>query len=213
MQVESSRSREFQALRHQTEQLVGKYEERRKRADELAVEVTTLDGEVGLLTLVEGTLNVLLQQTSAANLKAIEELVTSGLQAIFDDLSLSFHFQVDTVRGQQSLTPVLASNGKVEGPILDSHGGGPAQVVALLLRVLTVHRLGLFPLVALDESLSMVSERYVANCARFLKGLCERLGMTILLVTHQPAFVVEATRAYEIAGGPSGSTLQLVTTP
>ena len=194
-------------LVRETDKLVGQYEAREKHRMELAETVAALEGEVALLGLTDTALVALLQQTSAANLKAIEELVTSGLQAIFDDLALSFRFDVDQARGQQTLTPVLASHGQVEGPILDSHGGGPAQVVALLLRLLTVHRLGLYPLVVLDEALNMVSDQYIANCAEFLKGLCSRLGLTLLLVTHKDQFAVEATRAYRISTGPDGAVL------
>lgn len=195
----------LQALVRDTDKLVGQYEAREQRRRELAAEVAALDADTALLGLTETALQALQQQTSTANLKAIEELVTSGLQAVFDDLGLSFHFQVDTTRGQQSLTPVLASHGVVEGPMLDSKGGGPSQFVALLLRVLMVHRLGLFPLVVLDESLNMVSDQYIANCATFLKGLASRLGMTILLVTHKPAFAADATRGYEIQSSPQGA--------
>lgn len=192
-------------LVRETDKLVGQYEAREKHRRELAETVSALEGEVALLGLTDAALVALLQQTSAANLKAIEELVTSGLQAIFDDLALSFHFEVDQARGQQTLIPVLASHGEVTGPILDSHGGGPAQVVALLLRLLTVHRLGLFPLVVLDEALNMVSDQYISNCATFLKGLCTRLGLDILLVTHKEAFAAEATRAYRISSTPQGA--------
>jgi ABC-type glutathione transport system ATPase component len=201
----------LQALVRDTDKLVGQYEAREKSRQTCVDAVAALTAEVSLLGLTDAALTALLQQTSAANLKAIEELVTSGLQAVFDDLSLTFHFEVSTERNQQALTPVLASHGKVEGPILDSHGGGPAQVVALLLRLLTVHRLGLFPFVVLDESLNMVSDQYVANAAVFLKGLCQRLGLTLLLVTHKYSFAEEATRAYEIASGPSGATFRDIT--
>jgi DNA repair ATPase RecN len=192
-------------LVRETDKMVGQYEAREHRRRELADMVAVLEGEAALLGLTDAALIALLQQTSAANLKAIEELVTSGLQAIFEDLALSFRFEVDQARGQQTLTPVLASHGEETGPILDSHGGGPAQVVALLLRLVTVHRLGLFPLVVLDEALNMVSDQYISNCATFLKGLCTRLGLDILLVTHKDAFAAEATRAYRISSTPQGA--------
>lgn len=194
-----------------TDKLVGQYEAREARRKQLDTEVALMGSEIALLGLTEAALTALLQQTSAANLVAIESLITSGLQAVFDDLALSFKFEVKTERGQQSLTPVIASHGVVAGPILDSHGGGPAQVVALLLRLLTVHRLGLAPVVLLDESLNMISDAYISNCAVFLKGLCARLGLTLLLVTHKPAFAAEATRAYEIGSTPNGATLREMT--
>ena len=149
----------LQALVRDTDRLAGQDEAREKHRRQCADDVAALTAEDRLLGFTDAALTALLQQTSAANLKAIEELVTSGLHAVFDDLSLTFHFEVGTERNQQALTPVLASHGTVEGPILDSHGGGPAQVVALLLRILTVHRLGLHPLVVLDESLNMVSDQ------------------------------------------------------
>lgn len=193
------------SLVRETDKLVGQYEAREAYRAQRAAEVAALEQEVGLLGLTEAALIALLQQTSSANLQAIEALVTSGLQAIFEDLALTFHFDVDQTRGQQSLTPTIASHGIVEGPLLDSHGGGPAQVVALLLRLLTVHRLGLFPLVVLDESLNMVSDQYIDATTLFLQGLCARLGLTLLVVTHKRRFAEGATRAYEIRTGTDGA--------
>lgn len=191
------------------DKLVGVYESREAHRQELATTVEQLQRDQTLLTQTDLALTTLLAQTSAENLKAIEELISSGLAAIFDDLALSFKFRVEQSRGQQSLVPVLISGG-LEGPILDSHGGGPASIVAVLLRILTVHRLGLAPFIVLDESLSMLSGGYVENAAKFLVGLCQRLGLTILMVTHQPSFITEATRAYEIVSGSDGAYFRLI---
>jgi chromosome segregation ATPase len=196
-----------------TDKLVGVYEAREAARQQLEMEVEQLQRKQALLTQTDLAITALLAQTSAENLKAIEDLVTSGLAAIFDDLALSFKFNVEQTRGQQSLEPVLLSGG-LEGPILDSHGGGPASVVAVLLRILTVHRLKLAPFIVLDESLSMLSANYVGNAAKFLVGLCAKLGLRILMVTHQQEFVTEATRAYEIvSAGPQGATFKLVEGP
>ena len=200
----------LQQLVRDTDKLVGVYEAREQRRQQLETAVSQLQEQQALLTQTDLALTNLLAQTSAENLKAIEELVTSGLAAIFDDLALSFKFKVEQTRGQQSLEPVLVTGG-LEGPILDSHGGGPASVVAVILRILTVHRLGLAPFIVLDESLSMLSENYVSNAAKFLVGLSQKLGLTILMVTHQQSFVAEATKAYEIiGGGPKGATFKLL---
>lgn len=197
-------------LLRDTDKLAGVYEAREQRRQQLTLDVEKLTMQQALLTQVDVALTTLLAQTSAENLKAIEDLISSGLAAIFDDLALSFHFAVDQSRGQQTLEPVLVTGG-IEGPILDSHGGGPASVVAVLLRILVVHRLKLAPLIVLDESLSMLSANYVANAAKFLVGLCEKLGLAILMVTHQTEFISEATKAYEIvSAGPQGATFREV---
>lgn len=196
-------------LEKQVEKTFGVYEAKVARVEQLRQEQAGLAGEQKLLELTETALTTLLQQVSVESLAAIETTISYGLHTVFDDHRLTFRFAVGQSRGQQSVEPLLVYQ-DVEAPILDAFGGGPAQVVAFLLRLIVCHRLGLYPLILLDESFSMVSVQYVPNLARLLKELAEKLGYTFLLVTHQTEFVEHATHAYKIRETHEGVTFESV---
>lgn len=190
------------------ERIYGVYETRVQAEQTLRQASATLTQNVAQLALTEAALTTLLTDVSAESLRAIEQTVTYGLQTVFDDQSLQFKLTVTQVRGGQSVEPVLV-HGAVEAPILDAFGGGPAQVVAFLLRLIVCHRLGLFPVLLLDESFAMVSIEYVPNLAKLLRELAEKLGFTFLLVTQlrgMESFVGNADLAYRVQETGQGVT-------
>lgn len=193
------------ALQRQVDALAGKWQAADELATTEAAALPPLAEAVRVLTLSEAALTALLAKVSEESLRSVEGTITYGLRVVFDDHPLTFRFRAGTARGGQVLEPVLQL-GPVEQPILDAFGGGPAQVVAFLLRLLVCHRLGLYPLVLLDETFSMVSAQYVPNVAKLLRELAGQMGFTFLLVTHQNAFVEHATRAYEVAEHADGAS-------
>jgi hypothetical protein len=203
--MDNSLQQATDALRRQVDMLYGRWEAADERAAAEEADVPVLAEKVRVLTLSEAALSTLLSKVSEESLKSVEATITYGLRVVFDDHPLTFKFQSGMARGGPTLEPVLQFEG-VEQPILDAFGGGPATVVAFLLRLLVCHRLGLYPLILLDETFSMVSRQYVPNVAKLLRELSEQMGFTFVLVTHQSDFVEHATRAYEIAEGLDGAT-------
>ena len=59
-------------------------------------------------------------------------------------------------------------------------------------------RFVLFKLLLMDESLPAFDNNYVQNMGKFLSLLCSRLGLDILLVTHNQSLVDSADKAYRI---------------
>lgn len=196
-------------LRTAVERLMGNVEATTQARDVVATEVSTLGEELQLLTYTNTALDALLKSVSVESLQTVEALVTYGLRTIFDDQTLTFKIDVATKFKQQWMEPRLVA-GQVDAAILDAFGGGPATVVAFLLRVLVVRRLGLAPVIVLDEPFSMVSAEYTENVATLLRELCDKLGFTILMVTHDPAVVPYATHAYEAIETSAGTTFKRV---
>lgn len=195
-------------LAQQVERTYGQYEARKVRVGQLTEEVAQLEADIGLLGLTEAALSTLLAEVSKENLQQIETLVTYGLHMVFDNHPLQFRFVQTQQRGGPSLEPVLVAADGAESPILDAHGGGPAAVVGFLLRLIVCHRLGLYPLILLDEAFAMVSAEYVDNVAKLLKELAKQLNTTFVLVTQQRSgsFLEQADRAYELRETPDGVT-------
>ena len=195
----------YQQLRNAVERQLGVVEAQRQTVATLTTEVKDLNDEIAILTFTSTALEQLLKAVSVESLETVEQLVTYGLRTIFDDQALGFKIEVGTKFKQQWMDPKLVQ-GAVSGPILDSYGGGPATVVSFLLRLLVCRRLGLAPVLILDEQFSMVSAEYVENVAKLLRELADKLGFTFILVTHDRGFLTYAHHGYE-AKETSGGTI------
>lgn len=164
------------------------------------IEGLEVEGEV--LDRVADLFRVLIDREVVDNAQIVESLLSEGLQAIFDDLDLSVRSEIDIQRGKVSvdlLTVQKEPDGTVtEGASTEAYGGSVATVQSVLLRVVVLNRRGLRPLLLLDESLGAVAEHYVPRVGKFLALLCERMGLDILAVSHNPALVEAATTSYRI---------------
>jgi len=141
-----------------THRLVGLREAQEAKVRALYTEIGGLEGETTLLTHCSSALETLLKIVSMESLESVEKLVTYGLRTVFEDLALQFKVEVESKRGLQWMEPKLVDGG-VEAPILDAFGGGPASVVAFLLRLHVCRRLGVAPVIFLDEFFSFIREQ------------------------------------------------------
>lgn len=196
-------------LHTQTQRLLGLHEAQTAKVQHLQSQIAALDAESTLLTHVNATLDTLIDLTTRESMGSVEQLVTYGLHVVFADLPLTFRLQVDTKRGTQWVEPRLVS-GPVDAPILDAFGGGPSAVVGFLLRLLVCRRLGLAPVLLLDEPFSFVSAQYVEPLAKLLRELADAVGVTLLLVTHDRTYLQHATHAYEAVTTAHGNTFKVV---
>jgi ABC-type iron transport system FetAB ATPase subunit len=183
-----------------------------QRLDTVTEEITTLEGEEKLLTLVATLFRTLIDKEVTEGVQAVEALQSEGLQAVFDDMDLGVRAEVSVSRGQVSvdlLTIQKQPDGTVtEASSLDAYGGSVASVQSVLMRVIVILRRGMRPLLLLDESLGAVAESYVPAVGRFLQRLCARLDMHILAVTHNPVLVEASDRAYRIQKVGSAATFK-----
>jgi len=186
----------------------------RKRLSDIESRVYFLEGEVELLERVADLFRALIDKEVIENAKTAQDLLTEGLQAVFDDLDLSVRAEVDISRGKVSVNLITvqieADGTKTEGVSTDSCGGSVTTVESVLLRLVVLSRRGLRPLLLLDESLAAVAEDYVPRFGVFLRTLSERMGVDILAVSHNPALVETANRAYRIKKQNGAAQFKLV---
>lgn len=182
----------------------------------MELEVIRLEGEQEILDRVGDLFRVLIDREVIDNANTAQELLTEGLQAIFDDLDLAVRAAVDVKHGKVSvelLTVQTQTDGsKTEGAPTDAYGGSVSTVQSVLLRIVVLTRRGLRPLLLLDESLGAVAEHYVPRVGQFLALLCERLGLDILAVSHNPVLVEAANCAYRIQKKDGQATLKRIRT-
>jgi len=189
-------------LRSSLDRALGLRDGARSRLETTKQDVQRLENESALLDLVSELLRRLIDQEVNIGVQAVEKLQTEGLQTVFDDQDLKVRAQVCVERGKVSVDLVtqqkLPSGDDIEGLSNDAFGGAVSTVQSVLLRVIIMLRRGLRPLLLLDETLPAFDANYVVNMGRFLSALCARLDMDILLVTHNPALVEAADKAYRI---------------
>lgn len=188
-----------------------------ERAQQLEAEAELHEQACILLTSVGED-----QQTYAQ--RQIEELVTRGLQTIFDE-TLTFHL-VQSVRANQAqLDFVVRSSyeaheddlpdslkgsevpATIETSVMDARGGGLAAVVGFLLRlVILLLTPGAQRLLVLDETFGHVSAEYEGRLAEFIREVCDKAGVQVLLVTHSRAYDDVADARYRLTLGRGGIT-------
>jgi hypothetical protein len=172
------------------------------RLDDTKVEIQRLEAEEELLDIVAGLFRTMIDAEVTEGVKAVEHLQTEGLQAVFDDQDIKVRAEVELQRGKVSVDLVtvqtLPDGTIMEGGSQDAFGGAVTTVQSVLMRAIVLLRRGMLPLLLLDESLPAFDDNYVTNMGRFLSGLCDRLDMDILLVTHNQVLVEASQRAYRI---------------
>ncbi len=166
-------------------------------------DIKRLDGESISLIAVEAFIRRLIEQEVTTGVQAVEQLQTEGLQAVFNDQNIRVKSETEIQRGKVSVDMITvqtdADGSEVEGSPNDAFGGSVLTVQSVLMRLIIMTRWGLRPMLILDESLPAFDSNYVINMGRFLSTLCKRLGMDILLVSHDPAMVEAADKAYRIS--------------
>jgi ABC-type iron transport system FetAB ATPase subunit len=170
----------------------------------LKEEIDLASRDVELYSKVAITLASIGESRQAAAQQMIEELVTRGLQGIFENKDMEFQV-MQTHRGKSPEVKFLIKsrglNGRaVETDIMDARGGGLAAVVGFLLRlvVMLLDSKVKEPILILDESFSHVSAEYERPLVQFILQLVEKTNAQIVLVTHHlvDAFMEVADRRY-----------------
>lgn len=203
MDIDTLTSR-TQRRRRELDGLAGEARAVLLRGKEIQGEIETLTETISDLERVTGLLNSLGEERQLKAQQVIEELVTRGLQTIFDD-TLSFHI-VQSVRGKTAnvefLVRTTLADSVVETPVMDARGGGLAATIGFLLRVV-VMLLGTGTkeenILVLDETFAHVSAEYLPPLGEFVREIVDKTGIQIVMVTHQPEFADFADRVYRFS--------------
>lgn len=191
------RRRELDTLTGEARQVIG-------RAKELRGDVERYTEDVSILEQVTVLLNSIGEDRQLKAQQDIEELVSRGLQSIFDD-TLSFHI-VQTVRGKTAnvefVVRTTLPDAVVDTPVMDARGGGVAATIGFLLRVVVMLLKGgsrSENILVLDETFAMVSAEYLPALGEFLREIVENTGIQIVMVTHQDQFMEYADKVYRFS--------------
>ena len=142
--------------------------------------------------------------------------MTLALREVFPDIELTLKAKHGSSRGHPSVELLLREEkAKIEDDPMEAFGGGPASIVGLILRVVTICRQkNLARLIVLDEPVIQISQKYQKMAAKLFKRLCEPvdkggLGFSMLVITHNPIFEKAAHKRYFAKKAEDGRTLTL----
>lgn len=196
-------------VRRQVEQDTGAARAVAKAGKEAVAQRARLTGELERHDRVTQLLTTISEGAQATARQQIEELVTRGLQVIFGT-ELSFHMAESVKGNASSIEFVVRSvygDSVVETPVMESRGGGLAVVVAFMLRlVVLLLTPGAPRILWLDESFSHVSAEYEPRLAEFLREVCDKAQVQIVMVTHSDAYNDLADVRYRLMLGNDGIT-------
>lgn len=177
---------------------------------ETEAEIAGLTRNLEVFTKSSVVLKSLLHDMVEENLRSIDKLVTEGLRRVFHD-QINITFKSELVeRNNQLQIAFRTEQGRAEGNAIDSFGASVTVVESLLLRIIVILKTGLAPVLLLDESLAQVSDDYIEPLGNLIRSLCNDLGMTILLVTHQHEFQETADVVYRAECTEAGDLRTLV---
>lgn len=199
------------ARRREIDSLSGEVRSVVERVKSVQADIERLQEEVSRFERSGILLNSLGEERQLKAQDTIEELVTRGLQQIFDD-SLSFHILQKVKANAASVEFVvrttLEDGGIVDTPVMDARGGGLAATIGFLLRVVILllkNGRDRDNILILDETFAMVSSEYLPDLAQFLRELVDKTGIQILMVTHQEQLTENADSVYRF-GTRNGKT-------
>lgn len=153
---------------------------------EIRSKLEELRADLEVEEAAERALETLAQKGS----ERLSQLVKIGLKAIYGQ---DYQFK----REGKAL---MVDDGDAESDLVDGHGGGLVDVVSTLLRVLALKqdRGGALKTVILDEPMRMVDQETALRAGLFLKTICQRLNLNVLMVTHRLGLAEEADATFTV---------------
>lgn len=163
----------------------GLYEGKKQQRDRVQVEVEYLSKEKILLTKTEKVLKHLIDKLIQKDLSKMDALVTYGLNTVFPERDISFRSSVEE-RGKK--IHVHLKTFYQDKEVSSESRSSVSVIESVLLRILSIVKLKKTKFIYMDESFSAVHVSYIDNVSRLLAQVCEKLGLDLLLVTHNPLF-------------------------
>lgn len=195
-------------LEKRLNQIEGFYKALKKQKKELSEVITDIKKNIEILTKTSAVLKHLLDSMVKDEIERMSGLITYGLKSIFDDQDLVFSPEITKKNGKIYIDLKTSNNG-IEGNF-ESFGGSVAVIESFLLRVLCILKKNLAKLMLLDETFAAVGEEYIANTSNLIKELSKKLGLDVLLVTHQKDFQQNADHIYRVKESKDGLTMEIL---
>ncbi len=152
-------------------------------------------------------LQVVAKQTQENIEKHISSIVSIALASIFDE-PYKFRLIYEIKRGKTEAKLVLERDGEFTDPMYGA-GGGVVDVAAFALRI-ALHMLSSTrKVIILDEPFRFLSKDLQPKAGAMLKELSSKLGLQVIMVTHNEEFIEAADRVFEVSKTGNTSKVEM----
>jgi DNA repair exonuclease SbcCD ATPase subunit len=193
-------------IQSRIDRLEGFYQALKGQEKTIAEEITELKADNELLTKASVVIKHLLDTMVKDEINKMAGLVTYGLRAVFEDQDLSFK-PVISKKNERIYIELKTANKGIEGEF-GSYGGSVAVIESFLLRVICMLKMKLARVILLDETFAPIGDEYIQSTSKLVGELAKKLGLDVLLVTHQPEFKNYANKVYRVTDSPNGLLME-----
>ena len=140
----------------------------------------------------------------------ISELVSLALSAIFDD-PYELVLEYGIKRGKTEAQILFKRNGNEVNP-MQGTGGGAVDIAAFGLRVAiwSLKNPRSRNTIVLDEPFRFLSKGHQEKAGQLLKEISKKLGLQIIMVTHNPEFIKAADKIFSVSKVNGVSTVEVL---
>jgi len=176
--------------------LEGVYSSKTDQKNNISNEVEKLEEERGILQKTEKVLKHLVDKLAKKDLSKMDKLVTYGLNTVFPGRDIKFETELVERGNKIKVNLKTLYNGS---NVVDPDNQSSVSVVeSFLLRILCIAKLKKAPLLLMDETFAAVGSEYIENISKLISELSKKLGIDILLVTHNPAFQAYSEKSFRL---------------
>ena len=128
----------------------------------------------------------------------ISNLVSMALSSVFPDPYV-FELRYTQRRNKIEADLIFSKNGKETDDILNTGGGGVADIASLALRISLWSIKKTHPVLILDESTKFLhSPIYQEKASELLKEVCDKMGLQIIMISDQPNILKFANNTIKV---------------
>ncbi len=195
-------------LQRQTDQIDGFYKSYLQQKKDLTETVNSLKSDIDRDIKTSIVIKSLLDFMVKDEVAKMASLITYGLKTIFDDQDLSFIPEI-TKKNDKINIELKTNNGGIEGGF-KAFGGSVAVIESFLLRILCMLKKKYARILILDETFAAVGEEYIANTGKLIAELSKKIGLDVLLVTHQKEFQHNADNVFRVKESKNGLIMEKI---
>ena len=135
----------------------------------------------------------------------IEDIVNLALETCFPhEYSFRLNFNISRGKTEAELVFLSQSSDRLIDP-MNASGGGVVDIACFALRIASyVLEQGIDNVIVLDEPMKFVSKDLLDSAGEILKVLSTKLGLQIIMVTHENKFIDIADKVFEVKKNEKG---------
>lgn len=148
-------------------------------------------------------LEVLAAEKEKEFIPKIQGIVQYSLDSIYGSGMFDFRVKMSIKNGRKSMDMGIIKNGEFVD-IIESNGGALVEIVAFILHICVILISGVRRFIFSDEKFTFMDSSNSLRFCSFLSQLSEKLGMTIVIITHIQHIAESFSMRYQLTPSPDG---------